>query len=102
MSVSSHIPHSTNTMPTQDLTGTVRKTESHYFANGGLADIWKGEWTREGGSREIVRHPPSDFALLKLILTELIGRHQSHPKCLETRRSFRKAQNGEFEPLNAS
>ena len=27
----------------QDLTGKVRKTETHSFAIGGLADIWMGE-----------------------------------------------------------
>jgi uncharacterized protein with von Willebrand factor type A (vWA) domain len=37
----------------QDLTGKVRKTEEYYFANGGLADIWKGEWSRRG-SKQIV------------------------------------------------
>lgn len=41
----------THKMPSfrlQDLTGKVRKTEKYYFANGGLADIWKGEWSRRG------------------------------------------------------
>jgi len=31
-----------------DLTGKVRKTEKYYFANGGLADIWKGELSTRG------------------------------------------------------
>lgn len=37
----------------QDLTGKVRKTEKYYFANGGLADIWKGELSIKG-SRQTV------------------------------------------------
>ena len=37
----------------QDLTGKVRKTETYYFANGGLSDVWKGEWSREN-EKEIV------------------------------------------------
>jgi hypothetical protein len=35
-----------------DLSGKVKKTESHYFAFGGFADIWKGEWDDdEAGQR---------------------------------------------------
>ena len=31
----------------ENLTGTVRKSENYYFAFGGLADVWKGEWTQD-------------------------------------------------------
>lgn len=37
----------------QDLTGQVKITEQSYFANGGSANIWKGEWAR-GGSNQTV------------------------------------------------
>ena len=37
----------------QDLTGKVRKIDKYYFANGGLADIWRAELSR-GSSRRIV------------------------------------------------
>lgn len=39
----------------QDLTGKVRKTEKYYFANGGLADIWKGEWSGKKTPRIVSR-----------------------------------------------
>ncbi|KIM82575.1 hypothetical protein PILCRDRAFT_7939 [Piloderma croceum F 1598] len=35
----------------QDLTGMVRKIEKYYFANGGLADIWKGELSTRGSTQ---------------------------------------------------
>jgi hypothetical protein len=41
--------------PLLDLTGKVRKTQTYYFANGVLADIWKGEWSR-GSMRQTVRY----------------------------------------------
>jgi hypothetical protein len=30
----------------ENLTGMVRKSENYYFAFGGAADVWKGEWTQ--------------------------------------------------------
>jgi hypothetical protein len=41
--------------PLQDLTGKVRKTETHSFAIGGLADIWMGELTRGSATTQIVQ-----------------------------------------------
>ena len=46
------MPH----LPLQDLTGQVRKTETYYFANGSLADIWKGEWSRRISTKQMVRN----------------------------------------------
>jgi hypothetical protein len=40
--------------PPLDLTGQVRKTQAYYFANGGVADIWMGEWLQDN-TRKIVQ-----------------------------------------------
>ena len=33
-----------NWLPTQDLTGQVVNMEPYYFAHGGIADVWMGQW----------------------------------------------------------
>jgi hypothetical protein len=43
----SFCPTDTSAREMNNLTGKVRKSEKHYFAIGGLADVWKGEWTQE-------------------------------------------------------
>ena len=43
--------------PPLDLTGQVRKTQAYYFANGGVADIWMGEWLQDN-TQKIVQYFP--------------------------------------------
>jgi serine/threonine protein kinase len=38
----------------RDLTGRVVKLEKHYFAHGGLADIYRGNWTHSDGQTQVV------------------------------------------------
>jgi hypothetical protein len=46
--VSSHSTHFHQlTQPAKDLTGQVFETELWYFAYGGSADVWKGQWNNQ-------------------------------------------------------
>jgi hypothetical protein len=83
----------------QDLTGTVRKTDKYYFANGGLADVWKGEWSH-GTSRQLVKRIFGFGSLLVTSLFTLLGSGKGHPKYLEQCRLSRAAQDG--KPINAA
>jgi len=42
------LPPSIRSQSSQNLTGQVVRTESHYFAFGGNADIYKGQWAKIG------------------------------------------------------
>jgi hypothetical protein len=46
----------------ENLTGMVRKSENYYFAFGGAADVWKGEWiqhTKHSTRATVVSKIPS-------------------------------------------
>ena len=39
---------------TRNLTGQVRLTETQPFADGGFAEVWKGEWTSKSSEKSMV------------------------------------------------
>lgn len=56
-STKAFLHHNKRTMPSEalpDLSGQVKKTDPSYFASGGVADIWKGQWTTEAKQESVV------------------------------------------------
>jgi hypothetical protein len=43
----------------EDLTGKVSKTEKYYFAYGGFADVWKGEYYSTDAEKPNLVNEPS-------------------------------------------
>jgi hypothetical protein len=62
----------------------VNKTEPYYFACGGLADIYKGQWTRHGEVLSVRFFDPISEMIPKLTILPLPGGHQIYsPMYLE-------------------